>query len=114
VNFDVYCDESGPELLCSENPKSRYLVIGSLWLPQERRDEFKKALHNLRQRHHIGSEFKWRKVSPSRLRFYRDCVDWFFAAGDDLRFRAWLFESRGRLDPPVDRSLDPAPPLRGF
>ena len=34
MNLDVYCDESGPELLHSERPKARYMVIGSLWLPE--------------------------------------------------------------------------------
>jgi len=97
VNFDVYCDESGPELLCSKKPKAQYLVIGSLWLPEERRDEFKSTLHELRNRHHVGPEFKWRKVSRSRLQFYRECVDWFFAAGENLRFRAIVVD-RTKID----------------
>lgn len=97
MNFDVYCDESGPELLCSEKPKARFLVIGSLWLPEERRHEFKQALHALRGHHHVGAESKWRKVSPSRLLFYRECVDWFFAAGADLRFRAIVVD-RTKID----------------
>jgi hypothetical protein len=97
VNFDVYCDESGPELLCSKKPKAQYLVIGSLWLPEQRREEFKTALHGLRNRHRVGAEFKWRKVSSSRLSFYRECVDWFFAAGSDLRFRAIVVD-RTKID----------------
>lgn len=88
MNFDVYCDESGPELLHSQKPQSRYLVIGSLWLPQEFRAVGKEAIHELRNRHGIGSEFKWRKVSPSKAAFYDELVQWFFSAGLDLRFRA--------------------------
>ena len=88
MNFDVYCDESGPELLHAQRPKARYLVIGSLWLPQDFRAPGKTAIHELRNRHGIGSEFKWRKVSPSKATFYRELVQWFFAAGLDLRFRA--------------------------
>lgn len=88
MNFDVYCDESGPELLHSEKPKARFMVIGSLWLPESLRVKGKAAIHELRHRHGIGSEFKWRKVSPSKLAFYRDLVDWFQGAGPDLRFRA--------------------------
>jgi hypothetical protein len=45
MNFDVYCDESGPELLHSEKPKARFMVIGSLWLPEALRVEAKAALH---------------------------------------------------------------------
>lgn len=83
MNFDVYCDESGPELLHSEKPKARFMVIGSLWLPEGLRVESKAALHELRHRHGIGSEFKWRKVSPSKLAFYREAVSWFMEAGQD-------------------------------
>lgn len=88
MKFDVYCDESGPELLHSQKPKARYMVIGSLWLPESLRVESKSALHNLRHRHGIGSEFKWRKVSPSKLAFYRGAVDWFDSMGQEVRFRA--------------------------
>ncbi|MFV1995702.1 MAG: DUF3800 domain-containing protein, partial [Verrucomicrobiales bacterium] len=97
MNFDVYCDESGPELLHSEKPKARFMVIGSLWLPEAFRAEGKAAIHELRHRHGIGSEFKWRKVSPSKLAFYRDLVDWFHGAGTDLRFRAIVVD-RTKID----------------
>lgn len=97
MNFDVYCDESGPELLHSDKPKARYMVIGSLWLPETVRIEAKAALHDLRHRHGIGSEFKWRKVSPSKLAFYREAVSWFMAAGQDVRFRAIVID-RTKID----------------
>lgn len=86
MRFDVYCDESRPEALGSEERASK-LVIGSLWLPTDDRDELKKAVHHLRDKHHVGGEFKWQKVSPSRLSFYEHLLDLFFAHGDRLRFR---------------------------
>lgn len=88
MKFDVYCDESGPELLHSQRPKSRYMVIGSVWLPKELRSECKTEIHRLRHQYGIGSEFKWRKVSPSKFSFYREVIDWFMGKGPDLRFRA--------------------------
>lgn len=97
MKFDVYCDESGPELLHSQNPKSRYMVIGSLWLPESLRADCKGAIHNLRDKHGIGSEFKWRKVSPSKVAFYKDAVDWFIDAGLELRFRAIVVD-RTKID----------------
>jgi len=87
MKFEVYCDESRPDLLCSQHPTAQYMVIGGLWLPAEKRLRMKNDIHALRDKHLIGGEFKWQKVSPSRLDFYRDLADWFVAMGDDLRFR---------------------------
>ena len=86
MRFDVYCDESRPEALGTHDHAAK-LVIGSLWLPTEDRDEVKKAVHHLRNKHRVGGEFKWQKVSPSRLSFYEHLLDLFFAHGDRLRFR---------------------------
>lgn len=66
MNFDVYCDECRPDLLSSQHPAARYMVIGSLWLRTVDRAAFKAAIHELRDQHHVGGEFKWQKVSPSR------------------------------------------------
>lgn len=92
MKFDVYCDESRPDLLCSRHPGARYMVIGGLWLPSEDRARMKSDIHALRDKHRVGGEFKWQKVSPSRLDFYRDLVDWFVAAGEGLRFRCIAVE----------------------
>ena len=87
MKFDVYCDESRPDLLSSSNPPASFMVIGSLWLKTEDRQSFKTAIHELRDQHKIGGEFKWQKVSTARLNFYLALVDWFFAQGQNLRFR---------------------------
>jgi hypothetical protein len=94
MKFEVYCDESRPDLLGSRNPEANFMVIGSLWLEAERRTEFKRALHEMRNRHHIGGEFKWQKISPSRLNFYLELVDWFIAQGENLRFRCIAVDRR--------------------
>lgn len=87
MRFEVYCDESRPDLLRSAKPQARYMVIGSLWLKAEDRDLFKRDLHQLRDKHKIGGEFKWQRVSPSRVEFYKELVAWFNAYGERLRFR---------------------------
>lgn len=87
MNFEAYCDESRPDVFRSEQPEARHLVIGSLWLPAAARTELKQALHDLRDRHKVGGEIKWRKVTPSRRDFYMDLMAWFLAMGDRLRFR---------------------------
>lgn len=87
MKFDVYCDESRPDVIHSRKPNGSRLVIGSLWLPTANRKELKDSLHALRDRHKIGSEFKWGKLSPSKEPFYQALIDLFFAQGSKLRFR---------------------------
>ncbi len=97
MDFEVYCDESRQDVLCSESTTSQYLVIGSLWLPAAARDLFKQEIHALRDRHKIGGEFKWRKISASRQAFYTELVEWFFSKGDQLRFRC-IAVDRNQVD----------------
>ncbi len=87
MKFEVYCDEAFPDLFTSESPKARYLMIGSLWLPAERRDYLKSKIKELREQHNAWGEIKWSKVSPSRLEFYIELVELFWACEEDLRFR---------------------------
>lgn len=61
MKFEVYCDEANPDVLTSANPRARYLMIGSLWLPEELRDEIKARIGTLRQRHQA-----WGKSSGAR------------------------------------------------
>lgn len=97
MKFEVYCDESRPDLFATRRSSSRYLVIGSLWLPSDRREGFKADLHRLRNEFHVGGEFKWSKVSPSRLEFYQRLTNWFFDQGDTLRFRC-IAVDRAQVD----------------
>jgi hypothetical protein len=87
MKFDVYCDESSPEAIASENSDNKFLMIGSLWLPRDKRTQFKDAIHKLRNKHKVGGEFKWNRISPSRLEFYCELIEMFFSKEDDLRFR---------------------------
>ena len=87
MRFEVYCDEAFPDLFTSGHPKAQYLMIGSLWLPADLRDDVKAKIKTLRERHNAWGEIKWSKVSPSKLGFYLDLVELFFGYGDNLRFR---------------------------
>lgn len=97
MKFEVYCDESRPDLFASKKSDARFLVIGSLWLPAERRDQYKAELHHLRDRHRVGGEFKWQKISPSRREFFEEVVSWFFIQGEHLRFRC-IAVDRSQVD----------------
>lgn len=87
MKFDVYCDESNPDVLTSQHPRARHLMIGSLWLPVELRSEIKSRITALRQHHQVWGEIKWSKVSPNRQNFYVELIDLFISYGDNLRFR---------------------------
>lgn len=87
MKIEVYCDEAYPDLFSSQNPQVRYMIIGSLWLRAEDRTLYKNEIHKLRDQYKIGGEFKWRKVSASKLEFYRALIAWFCEQGENLRFR---------------------------
>ncbi|MCF6178871.1 MAG: DUF3800 domain-containing protein, partial [Geopsychrobacter sp.] len=63
------------------------------WLESQDRDKCKAAIHQLRNQYKIGGEFKWNKVSPSRLDFYKALISWFVDQGKDLRFRCIAIDS---------------------
>jgi Protein of unknown function (DUF3800) len=97
MEVDIYCDESRQDLLTSKSPAADYFLIGGLWVERERRAEFNAELRALRRKHNVGGEFKWHKVSPSRIGFYEDAVDLFLGAGESMRFRCVVVD-RNAID----------------
>lgn len=91
MNFEVYCDESCPEVLCDKSAH-KYLVLGSLWLPGSERPRLKENISALKQKHNYYYEIKWNKVSPKTLPFFKDLIKYFFES-DYLRFRAITVKS---------------------
>lgn len=92
MDFDVYCDESHPDLLISKKSNARFIVIGSLWLKTENRQAFKQEIKNYKNKYLVGGELKWGKVSFSRFDLYSQILTWFFDKGHDLRFRAIVID----------------------
>lgn len=87
MDFEVYCDENHPELFTSKKPTADYLMIGSLWLPAELRNDVKAKVWQLREQYGVWGEIKWRKVSNRSLDFYKGLIDLFESYGEQLRFR---------------------------
>ena len=85
MDFEVYCDESRQDLFRSRAPGENYVLIGGIWIKAEARQAHKQAIRELRERHNLPGEFKWNRVSPSRLNFYTDLVRLFFER--EMRFR---------------------------
>lgn len=99
MKFEVYCDETLPDLLTSAYPDARFLMIGSLWLPADLRHVVKDRIAALRLQHGVHGEIKWRKVSPSKVNFHTDLIDLFMSFGLDLRFRCIAVDQRAmKLD----------------
>ena len=73
----VACDESGVH-------GTRHHGFGTLWMPWDRRGDFKALIDRLREETGFVSECKWNKISKGpRLRFCKALIDEFFS-------RTWL------------------------
>lgn len=95
TEYNVYCDES-----CHlENDGQKAMVLGAVWCPKEKRLEIAERIREIKQKHGLERDFeiKWTKVSPSKLAFYQDIVDYFFD-DDDLHFRGLVVPDKGVLD----------------
>jgi len=87
MKFNVYCDETLPDLFTTTKPIDKRLMIGSLWIEADIKESIKTHIKELRQKHNCWGEIKWTKVSPSKEAFYLDLIDLFFSYGMQMRFR---------------------------
>jgi hypothetical protein len=95
TEYNVYCDES-----CHlENDGQKAMVLGAVWCPKDKRLEIAERIREIKQKHGLERDFeiKWTKVSPSKLAFYQDIVDYFFD-DDDLHFRGLVVPDKSVLD----------------
>ena len=75
------------------------MLIGGVWIKAEGRPTHKASIKEIRRRHNVLGEFKWNRVSPSRVDFYVDIIRWFFAE-NEVRFRTLVLradELEGKL-----------------
>lgn len=92
--FNVYCDES-----CHlENDHQPVMVLGAVWCPLDKVQEIALHLRELKQEHGLNNNFeiKWSKVSPAKVNFYKDIVDYFFS-DCNLHFRALIVGDKSQL-----------------
>lgn len=92
--LNLYCDESCHLL----NDGQEVMTLGALWCPMDRRREISVRLREIKAKHGIpvSTEIKWVKVSPAKVEFYRDWLDYFFD-DDDLHFRAVVIGRKSEL-----------------
>lgn len=82
MKFVVYCDESRHD----GAPEHRFMAIGGLWVPAERKAEISDAFKKLRAEVGLGAEVKWSKTSRLCLQKYTQLVDFLFDT-DGINFR---------------------------
>lgn len=92
--INIYCDES-----CHlPNDGQKAMVLGALWCIRAKAREHNQAIAKLKARHHLSPffEIKWTKVSPGKLDFYSDLLNYFFASRT-MGFRAWVIPDKSIL-----------------
>lgn len=95
--FNIYCDES-----CHlEHDPHRVMVLGAIWCPLDKTREIATRLRKIKTQHGLSAHFeiKWNKVSPGKVEFYHDVIDYFFD-DDDLHFRTWVITDKSQLRHP--------------
>lgn len=91
MKFEVFCDESSPEVLW-DRTANKFLVLGSIWIPAHYRAELKTNIKIIKEKYNFRNEIKWNKVSPSSLEFFKSLIAYFFST-ENIRFRGILVEA---------------------
>jgi hypothetical protein len=87
--YNIYCDES-----CHlENDHNDIMVLGALSCPAHAARQTAKELRNIKIKHKLSPKFeiKWRKVSPGKIDFYLEIVNYFFE-NQNFSFRALVID----------------------
>lgn len=83
--ISIYCDESSH----LENDNNSIMGLGAIWCKTDLKDIAFKKIRDIKTKHKLPRDFeiKWTKVSPSKISFYEELIDYFFEA-DYLGFRS--------------------------
>lgn len=90
--YSIYIDES-----CHlENDKQPLMCIGYTKIASKNYTVYKEAIKSLKLKHKSPTEIKWNKLSYSRIKLYKDIIDFFF--DNEIQFRAILVKNKNQLD----------------
>ena len=95
ATYNIYCDES-----CHlEHDHQGIMVLGAIWCPLEKARGIALGIRKIKNNHGLRPDFeiKWTKVSPSKVKFYLDIIDFFFDE-EDLHFRALIVPDKAKLN----------------
>lgn len=93
--YNIYCDES-----CHlEHDHQKIMALGALWCDKEKTKEAFKRIREIKQKYNLNKNFelKWSKVSPAKIDFYLNIIDYFFD-DDDLHFRCLTVPDKSLLN----------------
>ncbi|MCH5329017.1 MAG: DUF3800 domain-containing protein [Coprobacter sp.] len=93
--FNIYCDES-----CHlEHDGQKAMTIGGIWCPENKKKEIFRRIREIKVEHGLNPffEIKWNKISPKKLSFYMDIVNYFFD-NSDLHFRVLVIPDKRELN----------------
>ncbi|WP_041767768.1 DUF3800 domain-containing protein [Pseudovibrio sp. FO-BEG1] len=93
MSYEIYCDETMPDLLQSQKSQFRFLLIGGLWVASDHRERIKLDVTGLRKKYSVWGEMKWRKISPANRDFYFELVNLFHSYNSNIRFRCIVIDS---------------------
>lgn len=92
--FDIYCDESRPEVIFGNKRNlsnlNKYMLIGGIWINKNNREHLKREIKKLQAKHNAYGEIKWKNVSPSKFDFYKDLINFFFT--NNISFRCVIID----------------------
>lgn len=95
MTYNIYCDES-----CHlENDQQNIMLLGGVWCAKDKAKDILKRIKEYKIKHGLKSNFeiKWTKVSPKKIDFYLDIIDYFFD-DDDLHFRCLIVPDKKKLN----------------
>lgn len=93
--YNIYCDES-----CHlENDKQKAMAMGAVWCPIDESMIAFKRIREIKIQNKLSPKFeiKWTKVSPAKIDFYLDLVDYFFD-NSNLHFRCLVVPDKKILN----------------
>src|SRR3989339_1832762 len=102
-SYNVYCDES-----CHlENDHKNVMTLGAIWCPDEVKKDMFSRIRGIKEKHGLSKDFeiKWTKVSPAKVEFYKDMLNFFFNE-PHLHFRAVVIKDKDKLDHSKFRNQD--------
>jgi len=93
--INIYCDES-----CHlEHDHKKAMALGLIYCPKDKVANINKDIREIKKKHGIHPfwEIKWTSVSPQKINFYLELVEYFFKESS-LHFRVLIVPDKNKLD----------------